>query len=290
MLPTTFVHRRRLFPVLAAFGVLLIAPNCLAVISFELPQVQVAPNMSGGPTTGSFNVVVRAAPADLPKLIGSLNVDFSVGNLLVTLGPASIPAAAANPLLSDPGPPGNPLFIDASPNDQTVRWGHDAPVGGDRPLMDGKALVTVPFSVPAGLTGTFPLSFGPAQFNGLADANANPVPVNIADTGSITVAVVPMGVPGDYNSNGVVDAADYVVWRNNLGTAFALPNEVPGVSPGTVTADDYNAWRARFGNTSGATAGLATASAVPEPNTLALLLLLSLLPVIPAGRLPHRMW
>ncbi|MCC7476468.1 MAG: SUMF1/EgtB/PvdO family nonheme iron enzyme [Pirellulales bacterium] len=76
-----------------------------------------------------------------------------------------------------------------------------------------------------------------------------------------------VGVPGDYNSNGVVDAADYIVWRKNLGTSFQLPNEVTGTTPGSVTTEDYNAWRERFGNTSGSAAatGLATGTAVPEP-------------------------
>ena len=39
-------------------------------------------------------------------------------------------------------------------------------------------------------------------------------------------------VAGDYNDNGVVDAADYVVWRN-AGAAATLPNDP---TPGTVDA------------------------------------------------------
>ena len=39
---------------------------------------------------------------------------------------------------------------------------------------------------------------------------------------------VPAGVPGDYNNNGKVDAADYVLWRNG----GPLQNEV--TTPGTV--------------------------------------------------------
>jgi hypothetical protein len=33
------------------------------------------------------------------------------------------------------------------------------------------------------------------------------------------------GVAGDYNSNGRVDAADYVLWRNNNNTVTTLPND-----------------------------------------------------------------
>ena len=88
---------------------------------------------------------------------------------------------------------------------------------------------------------------------------------------SMSILAAPPAVPGDYNRNGKVDTADYVVWRNRLGTNYQLFNEVPGVTPGTVTSDDYTAWRARFGNTSGAGAGGEfTSSAVPEPGTLAI--------------------
>jgi hypothetical protein len=68
-------------------------------------------------------------------------------------------------------------------------------------------------------------------------------------------------LPGDYNQNGVVDAGDYVVWRNSLGQSITLPNDT---SPGTVTAADYNVWRENFGRVpaSGGGAGLI---AVPEP-------------------------
>ncbi len=85
------------------------------------------------------------------------------------------------------------------------------------------------------------------------------------------LSATPPGVPGDYNSNGVVDAADYVVWRDHLGTNFQLPNEVSGTTPGSVTQEDYAAWRARFGNTSGSGSGL-TGGSVPEPGMFGLFL------------------
>jgi hypothetical protein len=73
------------------------------------------------------------------------------------------------------------------------------------------------------------------------------------------VQSAPVGVPGDYNGNGTVDAADYVLWRNG----GPLQNEVDAA--GTVNAADYDAWKARFGNISGSGAGLSSA-AVPEPT------------------------
>lgn len=109
--------------------------------------------------------------------------------------------------------------------------------------------------------------------------------LSLSDTGGVDVVlkglssvIVPQGVPGDYNNNGVVDAADYVLWRNG----GPLQNEVD--TPGTVNAVDYAAWRARFGNTAGAGASLGGA-AVPEPS-LCLLMLGGLLAVAARRRRP----
>jgi autotransporter-associated beta strand protein len=77
---------------------------------------------------------------------------------------------------------------------------------------------------------------------------------------------LPMGVPGDFNGNGVVDMADYVLWRNG----GPLQNEISDI--GTVTAQDYDDWRAHFGNTSGSGSSLGQSASVPEPGTACLLL------------------
>ena len=107
---------------------------------------------------------------------------------------------------------------------------------------------------------------GPAGFTYALSNNTSNTSIDL----QVTAIVV--GVPGDYNNNGVVDGADYVVWRKGVQP---LPNEVAGVTPGSTTPEDYDAWRARFGNTSGSGAGngLAGNQAVPEPATLVLLML-----------------
>ena len=102
------------------------------------------------------------------------------------------------------------------------------------------------------------------------------------------------GILGDYNNDLVVNAADYTVWRDNLGAGtaakpFKLPHEDPNVSPGLVRADDYNVWKSRFGNTpvsptratdfyirsieifddvAVGAGSAASGSGVPEPSTL----------------------
>jgi hypothetical protein len=74
---------------------------------------------------------------------------------------------------------------------------------------------------------------------------------------------------GDYNGDGVVDAADYTVWRDNLNSSVTLPGDT---TPGMVTAADYNVWVANFGTVSSSGAGSGVNAAVPEPATLVLLL------------------
>jgi PEP-CTERM motif len=75
------------------------------------------------------------------------------------------------------------------------------------------------------------------------------------------------GIGGDYNGNGIVDAADYTVWRDKLGTMTSLPNDT---TPGSVTQADYDVWKSDFGSHSGSGAG--ANAAIPEPATLLLLL------------------
>jgi hypothetical protein len=76
-------------------------------------------------------------------------------------------------------------------------------------------------------------------------------------TGSVTLT-------GDFNQDGAVDATDYVVWRNGLGTSH--------------TQADYEQWRANFGRTAasaavGAGFGRISSGGVPEPGRLVLALL-----------------
>jgi hypothetical protein len=72
------------------------------------------------------------------------------------------------------------------------------------------------------------------------------------------------GLAGDYNGNGRVDAADYVVWRD-----------------GPAGPDSYALWRTNFG--AGGAAG-SLASAVPEPTTVSSVLFLLLVAAATARR------
>jgi hypothetical protein len=82
-------------------------------------------------------------------------------------------------------------------------------------------------------------------------------------------------LPGDYNGDGIVDASDYDVWRKNSGlTGGATYANGDGNRDGNVTLADYTIWQSHFGQTAsgtGASSGLATA--VPEPSSLALVII-----------------
>ncbi|HEY4232434.1 MAG TPA: dockerin type I domain-containing protein [Lacipirellulaceae bacterium] len=83
-------------------------------------------------------------------------------------------------------------------------------------------------------------------------------------------------LPGDYNGNGIVDAADYTVWHDHLGQNFSLQNRDPNAS-GEINGTDYDFWVSHFGDTgsgAGSTAGQAssgTQAGVPEPSTMSLM-------------------
>jgi hypothetical protein len=74
-------------------------------------------------------------------------------------------------------------------------------------------------------------------------------------------------IVGDYNANGVVDAADYVLWRKTLGqSGTGLPAD--GSGNGSIGQEDYDVWAQHFGNTSGSGTGTLAADPIAEPITL----------------------
>ena len=99
-----------------------------------------------------------------------------------------------------------------------------------------------PHDIVGGVSGTFNAVSLPALAAGLSwSINYNPTNVQL---------LVSQAFPGDFNGDGSVNAADYVVWRKGLGTAY--------------TPNDYNVWRAHFGQTAGS--GRLRAQAAPSRN------------------------
>ena len=114
-----------------------------------------------------------------------------------------------------------------------------------------------------GVNNTFTHENLPALYGGLyfdVQYSANHVDLAVA------------GVLGDYNRNGIVDAADYIVWRKTSGqTGSGLAAD--GNGNNKIDTGDYDVWRAHFGQTfPGSGASTIEKAAVPEPATLLLLM------------------
>lgn len=82
--------------------------------------------------------------------------------------------------------------------------------------------------------------------------------------------VVRGSLPGDFNDDGTVDAADYTTWRDGLGATY--------------TAADYQVWRNKYGTSLSLPAGSLNAVSSPEPTALALALLAAAGLAGPRGR------
>ncbi len=78
---------------------------------------------------------------------------------------------------------------------------------------------------------------------------------------------------GDFNVDGIVDGADYTVWRDNLGTLSVTPYTLGDANGDSkVDAADYAVWRSNFGNVVSSSLTGAGFVAVPEPSALVLTL------------------
>jgi len=122
--------------------------------------------------------------------------------------------------------------------------------------------------------------------NSLTDANATGFPNNpnnvsasvnsptnfLGNAGQVNVPPPPT-TTGDYNGDLIVDAADYTVWRDTLGTAVAAGSGADGNGDGTINNGDYDFWKMRFGDVIPAgSAGSTAAVLVPEPTFASLIL------------------
>jgi hypothetical protein len=121
-----------------------------------------------------------------------------------------------------------------------------------------------------GLTGSFAELLFPALEGFVAWE-----PIFGAD--GIVLAVVP-SLTGDFNGDGVVDAADYVVWRKSLGQSGAGLVADANRS-GLIDQGDFDLWRANFGRRAPIDSTLSSSShaGVPEPAGGLLLILAAVL-------------
>jgi hypothetical protein len=130
--------------------------------------------------------------------------------------------------------------------------------------------------------GSFPTNLTPAFFTGGAGQTGqvfttigtSTVYGTIVQAPTFTAIVRTNFAPAlnsaDYNHNGTVDAADYVLWRKQLGSTVTAGTGADGNGDGMVTQADYDLWRSHFGLAMGAGGSLSTGT-VPEPASFVLL-------------------
>jgi hypothetical protein len=96
--------------------------------------------------------------------------------------------------------------------------------------------------------------------------NKNPGTALIVYIDNIRVGMTVEGLPGDFNEDEVVDAADFVYWRKAADAGLDdLPNDNDDTGP--VGAAEYSLWQTNFASMSGG----GSSGAVPEPASAALL-------------------
>jgi T5SS/PEP-CTERM-associated repeat protein len=161
--------------------------------------------------------------------------------------------------------PGAVLMADIAGSDVETDYGQIEVVGnvqlggGVRPILAAGYAPQVGDSFQilkafGGIEGTLTLDGAPALPDRLMwdlEVNSNQVLLNVVSAPD-----------GDYNRDGLVDSADYVVWRKLLDQAG--PGLVADGDDNNIVNDaDYQIWRTNFGSTIAAPA--AGAAAVPEP-------------------------
>ena len=81
-------------------------------------------------------------------------------------------------------------------------------------------------------------------------------------------------LPGDYNNDGIVDAGDYPIYRENLGAVGLTPfTGADGNGDGQVTPEDLVVWQNNLGSVVSLSSVAPTAASIPEPTAIALSLI-----------------
>jgi hypothetical protein len=167
------------------------------------------------------------------------------------------------------------LLIITEPEDDTTVSGsnnlirrqinyHEITVSTDAPLLaalanNGGSTLT---HAPAGTSPTVNAGTNPLN---LTTDQRGPTFARVVggqpDIGAFELqTVVGPDLPGDYNDNETVDAADYVIWRKTYGTSVPMFSGADGSGNGMIDNPDYSVWQANFGT---ANPGSASASLSP---------------------------
>lgn len=123
------------------------------------------------------------------------------------------------------------------------------PAEGNYTIKVGGGGVATSFSAVSNVVTSSGVTLPQTVFGG----TTNPPAVS---TFSVAVATSSQSLIGDYGRNGIVDAADYTVWRDTLGATGLSPfSGADGDGDGVVDQDGYGVWKSHFGQSQPVGAG-----------------------------------
>jgi len=238
------------------------AGNNIATNATSLGLVSDGGLLSIGTDTG-FETKVTADQTDFVSLANDGDVDyFSFSISEPTLLDINLtPVGATFTQGSDSS--NNTQFVTASLSDLTLTL-FDS---------DGTTLLDLANDTPAGSSEAildYPLDTA-GQYYVRVTGSADVVQFYELSIAAEAYSIVVPNPAGDFNGDGLVDLADYTVWRDQLGQVGSnLAGD--GNGNGIVETGDYAVWRTGFGAGVAGGSDLAVAN-VPEPATGWLLLL-----------------
>ena len=204
----------------------------------------------------------------------TMRVQVSFGDLVGTVTSANLFAVTGERLAGT----GIAVINDASTEPPTASF-PDFPMGESSSAYDRTINLQLESSYEPGFVtaygGSDPqFQIGTALNAIIESLNAGEAYLNISTTvyPDGEIRGFPIYVPGDFNNNGVVDAADYTVWRDALGqTGEGLDADFDNSN--SIDATDYElGWKANFGrNRFTVGPGSGGGAAIPEPASFVLI-------------------
>ncbi len=140
-------------------------------------------------------------------------------------------------------------------------WSQVDGVGGTNGRTNQTLHVVIPLTSWSGLTAGSPSYNIWFALNGNWGSSAASVYFDNLRLVNLTAPLT-----GDFNHNGVVDAADYAIWRDTVGSTTDLRADAN--LNGVVDSSDYDLWRSNFGTTGPASGAAIGSAAVPEPSPM----------------------
>jgi hypothetical protein len=267
----------------AALAQILIAPAPLARAVDVKLSLNVFPTSVSAPNSGGVWTLVTKTDHALG--ISGINAYLSrINTTGISYGPSiNADSINGNPLVT-PGNPANLVYAqDIFTSGAVLGVGTPAFSANLDPLGNATWNDATLIAVGA-YSGALP-AFG-ASGNQITEANlfgSSTFP-HLPSVVPTTTTTVRIALTGDYNRDGVVDAGDYTLWRDNLSAPVFATSSSDGNGNAIVDQADYQIWRTNYGQTPAGAAALAATSSHPTPEPATVYLALATALALPKRR------